>query len=211
MKADMTGAATVMAAIHGIEALKLPINVIAITPLCENMPSGNSYRPGDILISMNGKSVEIDNTDAEGRLILADALSYADTLSPIAIVDVATLTGAIDVALGHLYIGLFTLHSSSLQRFISVGNETGDRMWPMPLNNGYMELLKSYVADMKNSGGRSGGACSAAIFLKQFVKTPAWVHLDIAGVMHDKALKLMSGSPTRALIEFTKQLSLENK
>jgi leucyl aminopeptidase len=185
MKFDMLGAATALAIVRAARALRLPVRVTALTPIAENVPSGSSYRPGDILRMRNGKTVEIDNTDAEGRLILADALSYAETFSPDLLIDFATLTGAIVVALGQECAGLFSSDDRLAGELLAAGDATGDRFWRMPLWSQYRDLLRSDYADMKNTGGRWGGAVTAAVFLKEFVPAKiAWAHCDIAGTGH---------------------------
>nr|AME15516.1 leucyl aminopeptidase [Actinomucor elegans] len=216
MKGDMGGAATVAGALYGICKLQLPINVIAVTPLCENMPSGTATKPGDVIKAMNGKSIEVLDTDAEGRLILADALYYISSkYSPQSLIDLATLTGAMDVALGDVFAGVFTNSDTLWHNLDKAGKKTTDPFWRMPLNDGYLkEMQESAVADLNNLGkGRSGGACSAASFLKEFVSDDiAWAHIDIAGVMDSQStdgyhIKGMSGRPTRSLIEYIHGLS----
>ena len=181
MKFDKMGGVAVLGIMRAVALLKLKINLIGIVPSAENMPSGTSYRPGDILTSYSGKTIEIINTDAEGRLILADALTYACEQDPKEVIDLATLTGACVVALGHHASGAFG-DERMVERLKQVGAATGDRVWPLPLYDEYGDDMKSEVADIKNSGGRWGGASTAAAFLKFFVKKGvAWVHLDIAG------------------------------
>ncbi|KAJ3364039.1 bleomycin hydrolase [Allomyces javanicus] len=210
MKGDMGGAATVLSAVHGLARLGARVNVTALIPLCENMPSSSATKPGDVVRAANGLTIEIDNTDAEGRLLLGDALFHATSFhARSAIIDVATLTGAMDVALGRQYAGVFTNSDALWTRFTRAARVTGDKAWRMPLDDGYLEVMKSHVADLKNAGDRSAGACTAAIFLKQFLapadpevgtakvegeyethpvvqagRAPAWAHVDIAGVMH---------------------------
>jgi leucyl aminopeptidase len=181
MKADMAGAAAVIGAMYAIAAIKPAINVTALVPATENMPSGTAYRPGDILRIMNGKTVEIVNTDAEGRLVLADALSYAvkEGLSPI--IDVATLTGAIVIALGSVMSGMFCNDQELSNEIIAAGQAAGEKYWPMPLDEEYEEDIQSDVADVKQTGGRSASSAKAAKFLEQFVGDAQWAHLDIAG------------------------------
>ncbi len=183
MKYDMCGAAAVLCAMMTIVELRLPINVICVVPTVENMPSGKSFRPGDIIKAYNGKTIEVQNTDAEGRLILADAMAYvADKYKPDVMVDLATLTGACVVALGHNAAGLFGNDDTLLTELVKAGKQTGERVWPMPLWDEHDDLLKSPHADLSNVGPRWGGAISAAAFLKNFIgDTPAWAHLDIAG------------------------------
>ncbi|XP_003972525.2 cytosol aminopeptidase [Takifugu rubripes] len=215
MRADMGGAATVCASVVTAAALKLPINIIGLAPLCENMPSGKATKPGDVVTAKNGKTIQVDNTDAEGRLILADALCYGHTFNPRAIVDVATLTGAVDVALGSAACGVFTNSDWLWEQLHKAGIVTGDRVWRMPLFQHYTrQVTDSQLADLNNIGkySRSGGACTAAAFLREFVTAPHWAHLDIAGVMSNKdevpyLRKGMSGRPTRTLVEFAAGLA----
>lgn len=188
MKADKTGACNVMAILKAAAELKLPVEVHGIVALAENMPGSRSFRPDDILRMKNGKTVEIDNTDAEGRLVLADALSYASELQPDVIIDMATLTGACAVALGNNIAGLFTPDDSLAESLIESGKASGERLWRLPDDDERIfESMKSPVADLVNSGSRYGGAIYAARFLKEFVgEGPAWAHLDIAGVDFNK-------------------------
>ena len=181
MKDDMAGGAAVMAALAAIARLKCQINVTAIIPAAENLPGGNALKPGDILKAMNGKTIEIISTDAEGRLILADALSYAvkQSLSPL--VDLATLTGACRVALGTEYSGLFSNNQRFANAIVKAANKTGEKMWQMPLPEEYKEQNKSLIADIKNTGNRYGGAITAALFLAEFIDDVPWAHIDIAG------------------------------
>ncbi|XP_029950249.1 cytosol aminopeptidase [Salarias fasciatus] len=215
MRADMGGAATVCASIVTAAALKLPLNIIGLAPLCENMPSGKATKPGDVVTAKNGKTIQVDNTDAEGRLILADALCYGHTFNPRAIVNVATLTGAMDVALGSAATGVFTNSDWLWEQLHKASVVTGDRVWRMPLFEHYSkQVTDSQLADLNNIGkySRSGGACTAAAFLREFVTSPHWAHLDIAGVMSNKdevpyLKKGMSGRPTRTLVEFAASLA----
>lgn len=181
MKTDMTGGASVICAMRAIAMLNAPIRVIGVVPTAENMPGGRAFKPGDVLTSASGKTVEINNTDAEGRLILGDALWYARELGATHLVDVATLTGACVVALGKLASGLFGRPAEWTEVVRTTAERAGDRLWPMPLYDEYFEQLKSDIADMINSGGRAGGACTAAAFLKEFAGEGPWAHLDIAG------------------------------
>jgi leucyl aminopeptidase len=185
MKYDMMGAATALACVRAAKSLALPVRVVALTPLTENLPSGSATRPGDILRMRNGKTVEVDNTDAEGRLVLADALSYAEKFRPDVLLDFATLTGAVLVALGHECAALFTADERLAAELEAAGETAGERLWRLPLWDDYRENLRSEWADMKNTGGRSGGTINAAVFLKEFVpdRVP-WAHIDIAGVAH---------------------------
>ncbi len=180
MKADMTGGAEVLGAVRAAAQLRLPINVVGILPATENMPGGRATKPGDILRMLNGKTVEVQNTDAEGRLILADGLAYAAQLNPQCIVDIATLTGACIVALGQFAIGMLGNDDALKADLSKAGEQAGERVWEMPLWEEYFEQLKSDVADMRNIGGRGGGMITAGMFLSKFVGDCPWVHLDIA-------------------------------
>src|SRR5437667_2073478 len=181
MKDDMAGGAAVACAMRAIATLGAPIRVIGVVPTTENMPGGRAMKPGDILTSAEGKTVEVLNTDAEGRLILGDALWYARTLGVTHLVDVATLTGACVVALGRTTSGLFGRPAEWVEQVRRASERAGDRSWPMPLFDDYKDLLKSEIADFTNTGGRAGGAISAAMFLKEFAGDVPWVHMDIAG------------------------------
>lgn len=180
MKDDMSGGAAVLGAIRAAAELDLPLNIVGLLPATENMPSGSAYKPGDVLKTRSGRTIEIVNTDAEGRLILADALSYACRYKPSAILDIATLTGACRIALGQEAIGMLGTDDDLKEKVKSAGDRTGERVWELPLWEGYYELIKSDIADMKNSGGRDGGAITAACLLSRFVEKHPWVHLDIA-------------------------------
>ena len=181
MKDDMSGAGVALSAVLAAARLKLPRNVVALAPMTENMPSGSAQKPGDIVRSFGGKTVEVINPDAEGRLVLADALGYAKTLAPQAVVDLATLTGAMTVALGKQAAGLFSTDPTLTDRIVRAGTATSERVWPMPLWDEYDEQIKSDIADVKNTGGRSAGSITAAKFLQKFADGMAWAHLDIAG------------------------------
>ncbi len=181
MKDDMAGGAAVIGAMRAIALLEPPIRVIGVVPIAENMPSGRAVRPGDVLTSASGRTVEVLNTDAEGRLVLGDALWYAQRLGATHLVDIATLTGAISVALGKLTSGLFGTPDPWVEQVLAVAERAGDRCWPMPLFEDYRELLKSEVADMVNTAGRYGGAITAAWFLKEFTGGLPWAHMDVAG------------------------------
>jgi len=205
MKGDMAGGASVMATLMALAQLKPKINVTALVPATENMPSGTAMKPGDIITALNGKTIEVINTDAEGRLILSDALSYAKKLGAKAIVDVATLTGACHVALGSVCSGAFTNNQELADKIIAAGNETGELMWQLPMYDEYKEQLKSDVADIKNIGGRWGGAITGSKFLEEFIDKIPWVHLDIAGTYEiDKEkgylVKGATGVPVRTLV-----------
>lgn len=183
MKYDMAGAATVMGVMRAVAELELPIKVVGLIPTAENMPSGTAIKPGDIITLASGKTVEVDNTDAEGRLMLGDALHYAARFNPDVVMDFATLTGACVVALGHECAGMMGNDTELQERLVKIGNEVGERVWPMPLYEEYFAYLKSEWADMKNAGSRWGGAVTAAAFLQQHIpEKVSWAHFDIAGV-----------------------------
>ncbi len=214
MKGDMAGGAAVMAAISAIAQLKPKINVAAIIPATENLPSDNALKPGDILVAMTGKTIEIISTDAEGRLILADALGYARKLGAKSIVDVATLTGSCKVALGDICSGALGNNQALVDKIIAAGAEAGELIWQLPMYEVYKEQNKSEVADIKNAGGRYGGAITAAQFLAEFTGDTPWVHLDIAGTFlsdkeHSYLLKGATGVPVRTLVNLV--LSLTKK
>jgi leucyl aminopeptidase len=184
MKFDMCGAAAVIGTIEAAARLGLPVRLTGCIPSTDNLPSGSAYKPGDIITMMSGKTVEIVNTDAEGRMILGDALHYASKLKPDHLLDYATLTGACVVALGSEASGLFTANDELAQKLIEAGEKVGERLWRLPEWDDYKDLIRSEWADMKNSGGRWGGAITAALFLKEFVDCPSWAHLDIAGTAY---------------------------
>ena len=212
MKGDMAGGAAVMGAITAIAQLKPKINVTAIVPATENLPDGNALKPGDILTAMSGKTIEIVSTDAEGRLILADALGYAKKLGAKLIVDVATLTGACRVALGNVCTGAFGNNQELVDKVIAAGTEAGELIWQMPMYDEYKEQNKSDVADIKNVGGRLGGAITAAKFLAEFADDTPWVHLDIAGTsLSEKErayqVKGATGVPVRTLVNLVLSLA----
>lgn len=208
MKADMSGAAVVAGTILAVAKAKLPVNVLGVIPTAENMVSGKSMRPGDIVRTSSGKTIEVDNTDAEGRMILADGLHYASQQKPDVIIDLATLTGACVVALGEFVAGLFTKNERISQSLYKIGLKTYDRVWPLPMWDDYHSLIKSDVADVKNVGGRWGGAITAAKFLENFVDEKiTWVHLDIAGPAmfnssNNYSKKYMTGFGVRLLFEY---------
>jgi leucyl aminopeptidase len=181
MKFDMSGAGSVLGAIRALAGMKAPVNVIGVVPTCENMPGGNATRPGDIVTTMSGQTVEILNTDAEGRLILCDALTYAERYSPDAVVDIATLTGACVIALGHVATGLFANDQGLADQVKAAGDDAWDRVWQMPLWEDYQEQLRSNFADFANIGGRPGGSITAACYLARFTRKLKWAHLDVAG------------------------------
>ena len=181
MKFDMCGAASVLGTLDAVARMQLPLNLTVIVPATENMPGGAASKPGDIVTSLSGQTIEILNTDAEGRLVLCDALTYAERFEPQTVIDVATLTGACVVALGNVASGLFANDDELAGELLTAGQDAGDRAWQMPLWDDYQELLKSNFADMANIGGRWGGSISAACFLSRFAKKFTWAHLDIAG------------------------------
>jgi len=182
MKNDMTGAAVVTALMMALGRIKPKVNVVGICPCVENMPDGMAYRPGDVLTASDGQTIEVISTDAEGRLILADALIYAEKLRPKVIIDIATLTGAVIVGLGNHAAGLLGTDDHHIGLLYKAGQKTGEKVWQLPLWDEYKEQIKSDVADMKNSGGRPGGTITAACFLSKFVKDTPWAHVDIAGM-----------------------------
>jgi len=209
MKYDMAGAATMIGTMRAIALLKPKVKVTAVICATENMPSGKAQKPGDVQIAMSGKSIEIINTDAEGRLILADGLSYARQLGCTHLVDAATLTGAVVVALGYVNAGIFASDDQMYERFVSANRQAGEKMWRLPLDDEYKENLKSNIADMVNAGSRWGGAIFAAMFLKEFAEDTPWIHLDIAGTawMEENKpwiAKGPSGIALRSLVEFVK-------
>ncbi|HEX5630442.1 MAG TPA: leucyl aminopeptidase [Acidimicrobiia bacterium] len=211
MKTDMSGAAAVFAAMRTIAALKLPVRVVGIAPITENMPGGAALRPGDVLRARNGKTIEVLNTDAEGRLILADGLSLAAEMKPDLIVDLATLTGAISVALGEKIAGLFGTDGAT-ETVAVAAQAAGERVWRMPLPSDYRKNIDSEVADMKNTGTKYGGAISAALLLKEFVGDVPWAHLDIAGPARSTeaehyVAKGGTGFGVRTLVELARHMS----
>jgi leucyl aminopeptidase len=209
MKFDMCGAAGVLGALDAIGRLRLPINVVGLIGATTNMPSGTAVNPGDVVKSHLGKYIEIINTDAEGRLVLADVLSYARKFDPQVVVDAATLTGACVIALGHTATGVFSSDENLISEIIAAGKRAGEPGWSLPLWDEYRELIKSDVADIKNSGGRPAGAVTAAMFLKEFTESYPWIHLDIAGTAYsDSDLVALpkgpTGVPTGTFIEFVR-------
>ncbi len=203
MKYDMSGAASVLAAIKAAALMKLPLNIIAVVPTVENMPGGAATRPGDIVTSMSGQTIEILNTDAEGRLILCDALTYAERFEPDCVVDVATLTGACVIALGGVVSGLLANNDGLARELLDAGHASWDRAWQMPLLDDYQEQLKSNFADMGNIGGRAAGTITAACFLSRFTKKYNWAHLDIAGTAWKSGKdKGSTGRPVPLLTHF---------
>lgn len=203
MKFDMCGAASVLGTFKAIAQMQLPLNVVGVIPTCENLPDGNANKPGDVVTSMSGQTIEILNTDAEGRLILCDALTYAERFEPAAVVDIATLTGACVIALGHHASGLFSNNDSLARELLHAADAGYDRAWHMPLWEDYQEQLKSNFADMANIGGRAGGAITAASFLARYTKKYEWAHLDIAGTAWKSgAEKGATGRPVPLLTHF---------
>ncbi len=203
MKYDMCGSATVLGTFKAVVEMKLGINLVVLVPTCENMPSGGANKPGDIVTSMSGQTIEILNTDAEGRLILCDALTYAERFKPQTVIDVATLTGACIIALGHFTSAVFSNQDSLARELMMAGEECGDRTWQMPLFEEYQDLIKSPFADMVNTGGRPAGSITAASFLARFTKNYDWAHLDIAGVAWKSGKdKGATGRPVPLLSQF---------
>ncbi len=203
MKYDMCGAASVIGTMYSAALMKLKKNVIGVVPTCENMPSGRATRPGDIVKSMSGQTIEILNTDAEGRLILCDALTYVERFKPKAVIDVATLTGACVIALGHVHSGLFSDDESLVQALTKAGRTSLDTVWRLPLDAAYHEQLKSNFADVANIGGRPGGSVTAACFLSRFTEKYKWAHLDIAGTAWKSgAAKGSTGRPVPLLVNY---------
>jgi leucyl aminopeptidase len=215
MKGDMAGSAAVLSAVGAAARLKLPVHLVGLMPVTENMPSGTALKPGDILKALNGKNIEIINTDAEGRLILADALTYAERYKPNAVVDIATLTGACRVALGDICAAVLGTDQRLVERLKKASAQTAERLWQMPLYDEYDQLIKSSIADVKNSGGRYGGVISAARFLKKFIGDYPWAHIDIAGVdLEEKGQpyvpKGATGFGARLLLQFVENWAKRN-
>jgi leucyl aminopeptidase len=207
MKMDMGGAATVLGTMQAAAQLNLPINLVAVVPAVENMPSGTAIRPGDILTSLSGKTIEVLNTDAEGRLILADALTYVGRYQPRFVIDLATLTGACIIALGHQAAAVLGNHDGLIRQLLKAGERSGERFWQLPLWEEYAGQIKSDFADVKNTGGRAAGTITAAAFLQAFADQYKWAHLDIAGMAWEEQGK--AGQPkggtgfgVRALVEY---------
>jgi leucyl aminopeptidase len=200
MKFDMGGAASVLGTLKAVAALRARVNLIGVIPACENLPGGRAVKPGDVVTSLSGQTIEILNTDAEGRLILCDALTYAERFKPAAVVDIATLTGACIIALGHHRSGLFTPDDALAAELLAAGDAAHDPAWRMPVDDEYDEALKSNFADMANVGPRAGGAITAAMFLKRFAARQRWAHLDIAGTAwRSGAAKGATGRPVGLL------------
>ncbi len=214
MKYDMAGGATMIGVMRALAQLKPKVRVLAVVCATENMPSGKAQKPGDVQIAMSGKSIEIINTDAEGRLVLADGLYYARQLGATHLVDAATLTGACVVALGYVNAGVFTNNDEMWDRFRHALQRAGEKMWRLPVDPEYQELIRSSIADIKNTGGRWGGAITAAMFLKEFVDDTPWMHLDIAGTAWEEENKSWiakgpSGIAVRSLVEFVRDFGLD--
>ncbi len=209
MKFDMSGAAGVLGAMEAIARLKLPINVVGIIGATTNMPSGTAVKPGDVVRSSLGKTIEVINTDAEGRLVLADLLAYARRFDPAVVLDAATLTGAVVIALGHTAIGVFGPDEALVEEVLEAGRRAGEPGWPLPVWDDYRDLIKSDVADIKNTGGRPAGSITAALFLKEFTADYPWVHLDIAGTAYSESdlvamPKGPTGIPVTLFVEFVR-------
>ncbi len=203
MKFDMSGAAAVLGTMRAVAELKLPVNLVAIVATCENMPSGRAVKPADIVTTMSGQTVEILNTDAEGRLILCDAITYSRRFKPAAVIDVATLTGACVIALGNHFSGLMSNNEALADELAAAGIRADDRAWRLPIGEEYVDQLKSNFADIANVGGREGGACTAASFLSKFAKDLHWAHLDVAGTAwFGGAQKGSTGRPVPLLVDF---------
>jgi len=201
MKYDMSGAAATLAAMRAIAQLKPRANVIGVMPTTENMPSGRAYKPGDVLRAMSGKTIEVINTDAEGRLILADAISYARKMGATKIIDLATLTGAVSIALGTINVAILGNDQLFVDEIRGAAREVGERFWQLPMDKDYREMIKSDIADIKNSSGRNAGTITAAYFLREFAEDTPWVHLDIAGTAWENDRKpYMSKGPTGVAI-----------
>ena len=207
MKDDMSGAAAVIATMKAISEIQPNVEVHGIIAACENMPSGSAYKPGDVIVAKTGRTIEIDNTDAEGRVTLADALAYAEELGVDEIIDIATLTGACVVALGTVASGIMGNNDKKIKEFIKTADIAGERYWQMPMYEEYGETLKSDIADTKNTGGRMGGTSAAGIFLSKFIKKTPWLHLDIAGTAfvekpNSEGIKNATGIGIRSLIKY---------
>jgi leucyl aminopeptidase len=212
MKFDMCGAASVLGSLKAVGEMRLPLNVVGIIPTCENMPGGTATKPGDVVTSMSGQTIEVLNTDAEGRLILCDALTYAERFEPESVVDIATLTGACVIALGHVCHGLFSNDEGLARELLGAGSDAHDRAWQMPLWDDYQEQLKSNFADMANIGGRPAGSVTAACFLSRFTSKYRWAHLDIAGTAWRSGKdKGATGRPVPLLTAFLLQRAAARK
>ena len=206
MKTDMAGGATMLGVMQALARLKPKVRVVTVIPATENMPSGKAYKPGDVVTSMSGKTIEVLNTDAEGRLVLADALTFAKQQGCTVLIDAATLTGAVSVALGNITTGVFGWNKEWVNRVLASAAATGDRMWELPVDDEYRDLYKSQIADLANTGGRYGAAITGAMFIGEFAGGTPWVHLDIAGTRWSNEEKPFlgkgsTGSPVRTLVE----------
>ncbi|HEX8116979.1 MAG TPA: leucyl aminopeptidase [Pyrinomonadaceae bacterium] len=213
MKYDMSGGATVLGVMRAVAQLKPPIPVLGVVPSTENMPSGKATKPGDVVVAMTGKTIEVINTDAEGRLILADAVSYAKKLGATRVIDMATLTGAVSIALGDVNTGILGTDQDLINEVIESGREVGEKYWQLPLDKEYSKQIKSDIADIKNVGGRKAGTITAAAFIKEFADGISWAHLDIAGTAWgDEAKPFRSKGPTgvavRTLLNFIERESV---
>ncbi|HXJ91565.1 MAG TPA: leucyl aminopeptidase [Terriglobia bacterium] len=211
MKTDMAGGATMLGVMRALAQLKPAVRVMALVPAAENMPSGKAYRPGDVITSMSGKTIEVLNTDAEGRLALADAITYAKQQGATVVIDAATLTGAVSVALGNITTGVFGWNKEWVKRVLASAEAVGDRMWELPIDDDYRDFYKSSIADMANTGGRHGGAITAAMFVGEFAGDTPWVHLDIAGTRWSNEEKPYlakgpTGHPVRTLVHLLTHL-----
>jgi len=211
MKTDMAGGATMIGVMRAIGQLKPRVRVIAVVPATENMPSGKAFKPGDVITSMSGKTIEILNTDAEGRLVLADALTYAKQQGATVLIDAATLTGAVTVALGNISTGVFGWNKEWVKRVLESAAAVGEKMWELPVDEDYRDLYKSMIADLANTGGRYGGAITAAMFVGEFAGDTPWVHLDIAGTRWSNEEKPYlakgpTGHPVRTLVHLIENL-----
>jgi leucyl aminopeptidase len=217
MRFDMSGAAVVLYLIKTAAELKLKLNIIGVMPVTENLPSGTAYKPGDVLKTLSGKTVEVVSTDAEGRLILADAMTYAiKNYAPDLIVDIATLTGGCVTALGHYATGLMGNDDEMMEKMKRAGEKTGERMWQLPLWDEYKEQIKSQNADLKNSGGGDAATITAGCFLKEFTEDVKWLHLDIAGTAYGVLNKNyipngVAGTGLRVFVDFLKKLEMEDE
>jgi leucyl aminopeptidase len=216
MKYDMTGGATVLGVMRAIAQLKPSISVLGVVPSSENMPSGKAVKPGDILKSMAGKTIEVINTDAEGRLILADAITYAKKLGATTVIDMATLTGAVSIALGDVNTAVLGTEQALIDEIVTAGKDVGEKFWQLPLDKDYTKQIKSDIADLKNTGGRKAGTITAAAFLKEFADGISWAHLDIAGTAWgDEQKPFRSKGPTgvavRSLINLAVKRSEKTK
>ena len=212
MKYDMGGGATMLGAMRALAYLKPSVPVIAVIPATENMPGGRAQKPGDVQVAMSGKTIEVINTDAEGRMILADGVFYARKLGCTHLIDAATLTGAIQVALANVHVGAFGTPREYLDQFLDSAKAVGEKMWPMPMDDEYQEMIKSNIADIRNTGsGKGGGAITGAWFIKEFAEDTPWIHLDIAATCWvDEGRPWLAKGPTgvaiRSIVDFAMKL-----